>query len=71
MAANKNVAIVGGGIGGLTAALALLRAGLAVDVYQQARFRVFEEQIERRKLELIMRARQQNRPLAPRRPPQF
>ena len=42
-----------------------------LDVYQQARFRVFEEQIERRKLELIMRARQQNRPLAPRRPPQF
>jgi hypothetical protein len=43
-----------------------------LDVYQQARFRVFEEQIERRKLELIMRARQQNpnRQLAPRRPPQ-
>ena len=42
-----------------------------LDVYQQARFRVFEEQIERRKLELIVRARQQNpnRPLAPRRPP--
>ena len=40
-----------------------------LDVYQQARFRVFEEQIERRKLELIMRARQQNRPVAPRRPP--
>jgi hypothetical protein len=42
-----------------------------LDVYQQARFRVFEEQIERRKLELIVRARQQNRPLAPRRPPPF
>ena len=44
-----------------------------LDVHQQARFRVFEEQIERRKLELIVRARQQNpnRPLAPRRPPQF
>jgi hypothetical protein len=43
-----------------------------LDVYQQARFRVFEEQIERRKLELIMRARQQNRdrPVPPRRPPQ-
>jgi hypothetical protein len=43
-----------------------------LDVYQQARFRVFEEQIERRKLELIMRARQQNRerPAVPRRPPQ-
>ena len=42
-----------------------------LDVFQQARFRVFEEQIERRKLELIMRARQQtpNRPAAPRRPP--
>ncbi len=33
-----------------------------LDVRQQARFRVFEEQIERRKLELLMRARQ-NRPL--------
>jgi hypothetical protein len=33
-----------------------------LDVRQQARFRVFEEQIERRKLELLMRARQ-NRPV--------
>lgn len=33
-----------------------------LDVRQQARFRVFEEQIERRKFELLMRARQ-NRPL--------
>ncbi len=33
-----------------------------LDVTQQARFRVFEEQIERRKIELLMRARQQNRP---------
>ena len=32
-----------------------------LDVRQQARFRVFEEQIERRKIELLMRARQQNR----------
>ena len=48
-----------------------------LDVRQQARFRVFEEQIERRKIELLMRARQQNRlnnqqgPNAapPRRPP--
>jgi hypothetical protein len=32
-----------------------------LDVRQQARFRVFEEQIERRKIELLMRARQ-NRP---------
>jgi salicylate hydroxylase len=30
------VAIVGGGIGGLTAALALLRVGIAVEVYEQA-----------------------------------
>jgi hypothetical protein len=29
-----------------------------LDAFQQARFRVFEEQIERRKLELILRARQ-------------
>ena len=36
MAANKGVAIVGGGIGGLTAALALIRHGIAVDVYEQA-----------------------------------
>lgn len=34
---------------------------------QQARFRVLEEQIERRKLELLMRARQQAQPPAPRR----
>ena len=43
-----------------------------LDVRQQARFRVFEEQIERRKLELLTRARQQNRPNQPapvRRPP--
>ena len=33
-----------------------------LDVRQQGRFRVFEEQIERRKIELLMRARQQNRP---------
>ena len=32
-----------------------------LDVRQQARFRIFEEQIERRKIELLMRARQQNR----------
>ena len=31
-----NVAIVGGGIGGLTAALALMRRGIDVDVYEQA-----------------------------------
>jgi hypothetical protein len=31
-----------------------------LDLQQQARFRVFEEQLERRKLELVARARQQN-----------
>jgi Spy/CpxP family protein refolding chaperone len=33
-----------------------------LDVRQQAKFRVFEEQMERRKLELVTRARQANRP---------
>lgn len=33
-----------------------------LDVERQASFRVFEEQMERRKLELITRARQANRP---------
>jgi hypothetical protein len=32
-----------------------------LDVRQQARFRVLEEQMERRKVELLMRARQANR----------
>jgi salicylate hydroxylase len=32
----QKIAIVGGGIGGLTAALALIRNGIAVDVYEQA-----------------------------------
>jgi len=36
MARLDKIAIVGGGIGGLTAALALLRAGIDVDVYEQA-----------------------------------
>jgi len=36
-----------------------------LDVRQQARFRVLEEQVERRKIELLMRARQQNRPTRP------
>jgi Spy/CpxP family protein refolding chaperone len=45
-----------------------------LDARQQARFRVFEEQIERKKLDLLMRARQNpgrnpNRPPAGRRPP--
>jgi hypothetical protein len=33
-----------------------------LDLRQQARFRVFEEAMERRKLELVSRARQANRP---------
>jgi len=33
-----------------------------LDVRQQAKFRVFEENMERRELELVMRARQANRP---------
>jgi salicylate hydroxylase len=36
MAANDKVAIIGGGIGGLTAALALIRHGVEVEVYEQA-----------------------------------
>jgi hypothetical protein len=32
-----------------------------LDVRQQARFRVFEEDIERRKVELVVRARQARR----------
>jgi salicylate hydroxylase len=33
---NNRVAVIGGGIGGLTAALALIRQGFDVDVYEQA-----------------------------------
>jgi len=33
----------------------------SLDVRQQARFRLFEQEIEQRKLQLLMRARQQNR----------
>jgi hypothetical protein len=36
-----------------------------LDLRQQARFRLFEEQIERRKMELLMRSRQLNRPRNP------
>src|SRR3954469_19494663 len=36
MNANNRVAIVGAGIGGLAAALALIRQGVGVDVYEQA-----------------------------------
>jgi hypothetical protein len=32
-----------------------------LDLHQQIRFRIFEEQMERRKIELLMRARQANR----------
>ena len=39
-----------------------------LDLRQQARFRVFEEQIERRKLELVTIARQANRGNNPNRP---
>jgi 2-polyprenyl-6-methoxyphenol hydroxylase-like FAD-dependent oxidoreductase len=35
-AVSRSVAIVGGGIGGLTAAVALLQAGFDVRVYEQA-----------------------------------
>ena len=35
-----------------------------LEIRQRARFRVLEEQVERRKIELLMRARQQNRPNA-------
>src|SRR3954471_18342256 len=36
MSTSKNVAVVGAGIGGLTAALALLRRGIDVQVYDQS-----------------------------------
>ena len=36
MALSNNIAIIGGGIGGLAAALALLKRGLDVDIYEQA-----------------------------------
>ena len=35
-----------------------------LDLRQQARFRVFEERLERRKLDLVTRARQKNRPMS-------
>lgn len=38
-----------------------------LDLRQQAKFRVFEEQMERRKLELVTRARQSGRPNNPNR----
>jgi len=42
-----------------------------LDLHQQARFRVFEEEMERRKVELVMRTRQANRPNANRPPRDF
>src|ERR1700716_358018 len=36
MSTSKNVAVVGAGIGGLTAALALLRRGIDVQIYDQS-----------------------------------
>ena len=36
MSTSKNVAVVGAGIGGLTAALALLKRGIDVQVYEQS-----------------------------------
>jgi salicylate hydroxylase len=36
MTTNNRVAIIGAGVGGLTAALALIRQGIGVDVYEQA-----------------------------------
>ena len=41
-----------------------------LDLHQQARFRIFEEQMERRKLELVTRARQANRANNPNRRPE-
>lgn len=40
-----------------------------LDVYQQARFRLFEAMMEQRKVELVMRARQANRLNRPQNPP--
>jgi hypothetical protein len=42
-----------------------------LDIRQQARFRIFEEEMERRKVELVMRTRQANRPNANRPPRDF
>ena len=39
-----------------------------IDVYQQARFRLFEAMMEQRKVELLMRARQANRQNRPQNP---
>ena len=48
---------------------ALADVDQVLDLRQQARFRVLEQQVEGNKIELMMRARQQaNRPLNPRRP---
>jgi hypothetical protein len=42
-----------------------------LDIRQQARFRIFEEEMERRKVELVMRTRQANRPNVNRPPREF
>ena len=42
-----------------------------LELRQQAKFRIFEEQMERRKLELVTRARQANRANNPNRQPQI
>jgi hypothetical protein len=42
----------------------------SLNVRQQARFRIFEQEIEQRKLQLLMRARQQNRANRPLAKPQ-
>jgi salicylate hydroxylase len=36
MATRNTIAVIGGGIGGLAAALALLRRGVDVDIYEQS-----------------------------------
>lgn len=41
---------------------AVVAVDQVLDVQQQAKFRVFEENMERRKLDLVTRARQANRP---------
>jgi hypothetical protein len=41
---------------------ALASLDQVLDTRQQVRFRLFEEQMERRKMELVLRARQANRP---------
>ena len=55
------------------AAAAIKQASQALDqvltLVQQARFRVFEEQMERRRQQLLLRASQSQRPSTPNQPP--